>query len=227
LTRLRRWIRFSRAKALGAGVALLAVPTFFTVFPTWTDWHPSVRIGIVVVWLLIAAAVVASEIVRGEAIAAITTERREIARNLRLVATREVLEALLRSSTRGIPDHYELTLYLYDEEKDKLLPYFPTIDFRGEADPRVFDPGKGATGTAWRDRGIVVVTGTEVSSDKYGLTDVQQEYFKDYQSVASAVVWEEAATPIGVVSALGTADDGYFSGPPGRDSRSPLAAGDP
>jgi len=173
--------------------------------------------------LLVAVFVVAGEVVHGEKVGAMTADRRAYLKNLRLMGTLAVLEALLQRGARGIPPHYEFTLYLHDSNGDALVPFFPKLDFRGAPDPRIFQPGNGATGSAWRDQRIVVVTGTEVANDRYGLTPPQQDYFQQYQSVASAVVWKEHTTRLGVLTALGTEDDGYFSAPGGRDSLQALA----
>src|SRR5262249_48274635 len=85
--RLRSWTQYSRSKALAAGVALLAVPTFFTVVPSWASWDGRVRALVLCAWLLIAVLVVASEVVRSEAIGSLTKERRSLLRHLRLLGT--------------------------------------------------------------------------------------------------------------------------------------------
>lgn len=216
------WPEFSRARALGAGVVLLAVPTFFTVVPGWTQWNGALRGFILVVWLLVAMATVRSAVVRDEAIDALTADQAELARRLRVLGTREILAALLRPGSRDIPDHYSFTLYLYDGEDDRLAAYYPAHRTPGP-DPRDFKPGKGATGTAWDYEEVVVVTGTAVANDEYGLTPEQQTIFSPYHSVASAVVWETPSQKIGVLTAIGPEDDGFFDAAGGRDSLQILA----
>jgi hypothetical protein len=218
-----QWIRetvgYTPARALGVGVVLLAVPTFFTVFPGFTDWLPLVRAVIVGVWIVTAVVTVTAATKRDEAIQQLSDDRKAQLRQLRLIATTELLAALLRPGTKNIPAHYEFTVYLFDEDQDLLRPICPTIDFRDAPDPRVFAPGNGATGSAWRDRQTVVVTGSEVANAKYGLTPEQQEYFAGYQTAVPTPIWEDATTPFGVLTALGTDDDGYFSDQgSGRDS---------
>jgi hypothetical protein len=220
--RLARWAD-SRAKALAAGVALLAVPTAFGVFPGWTEWPAFWRGVILVVWLLVAAATVAGATLRDETIHDLTADRKALLKSLRLLGTREVLDALLRPGTRGIPESYEFTLYLYDEAVDKLVAYYPLPMPRLDPDPRTFEPGCGATGLSWETQQIVVVRGDDVSNAAYGLTPDQQTFFRGYRAVASAVVWEEHTTPIGVITALSREDDGYFSEAGGRDTLTVLA----
>lgn len=218
-----QWIRekigYTPARALGVGVFLLALPTFFTVFPGWTDWHSLVRAVVVAIWVVTAAVAVTAASKRDEAIQQLSEDRKAQLRRLRLIATTELLAALLRPGTKNMPPHYQFTVYLFDEQQGLLRPIWPTIDFRDAPDPRVFAPGNGATGSAWRDRQTVVVTGSEVANAKYGLTDEQQTYFAGYQTAVATPIWEDATTPFGVLTALGTEDDGYFSDQgPGRDS---------
>lgn len=223
MTWVRRIRDVRRARALAAGVALLAVPTVFTVVPEWTIWNGWWRMAILGIWLAVAAGIVFAETVRGEAIQELTADRAALLKNLRLKGMHDVLVALLRPGTRDIPASYGFTLYLFIDGRNELWPYYPKLTPRRDPDPRVFVPGKGATGEAWRDQEVKVVRGDDVSNEAYGLSDVQQEFFAGYRSVASTVVWEENARPIGVVTALSKDDDGYFEGEGGRDSLIMLA----
>lgn len=216
---LREKVGYTPARALAVGIVLLAVPTFFTVFPSWTDWSSWGRGALLAVWSMTAMITIASASKRDEAIQQLSEDRKAQLRRLRLIATAELLGALLRPGTKNIPEHYEFTVYLYDDQQKMLRPIWPAIDFRGAPDPRVFASGNGATGSAWRDRQMVVVTGSEVANAKYGLTGEQQTYFAGYQTAVATPIWEDATTPFGVLTVLGTADDGYFSDQsPGRDS---------
>lgn len=223
MPRHHRKIDVRRARTLVAGVALLAVPTVFTVVPGWTRWNGRWRAVILAVWLMIAVAIVFAETVRGEAIQDLAADRAALLKYLRLTGMSDVLAALLRPGTRDIPDGYEFTLYLFVEGRRELWPYYPKLNPRRDPDPRVFGAGKGATGSAWQDKEVVVVRGDDVSNEAYGLSPAQQEFYKGYRSVASAVVWEENTRPIGVVTALSKADDGYFEREGGRDSLKMLA----
>ena len=223
MAKRRRHIDVHRARGLAAGVALLAVPTVFTVVPGWTGWNGRWRAAILVAWFIVAVAIVFAETVRGEAISDLTTERAALLKYLRLTGMNDVLAALLRPGTRDIPDSYEFTLYLFVEARNELSPYYPKLNPRRDPDPRIFAAGKGATGSAWQDQEVVVVRGDDVSNAAYGLSPAQQEFYKGYRSVASAVVWEENTRPLGVVTALSRADDGYFAKEGGRDSLKMLA----
>jgi hypothetical protein len=218
-----RLLSYSRAKALVGAVYLIFVPTFFTVIPGWTKWSGLWRGLLLILWLLVAGWVLTGEIRRSERIDSLTEDRRQFLRQLRVMGTSEVLHALLSPGSRGIPDQYEFTLYVYDSDKNLLAPLFPQMDFRSAPDPRCFEPGNGATGSAWTSRRIVVVTGSEVASGHYGLTKEQQEFFAGYNAVAAAVVWKEGTEPIGVVTAIAKTDDAYFDGLQGLDSLRVLA----
>ena len=220
------WLRknYSRGRVIGVGVALLAVPTVFTVFPGLTDWNPWVRAAVVLAWGVAAVATVIGATMRDEAVQALSDDRRAQLKNLRRIAYAEIIEALLRSGTKGIPDQYEFTVYVFDEQEGALVPIWPLIEFRDDPDPRVFAPGKGATGTAWRDERMILVTGTEVCNAKYDLTDDQRRYFKDYRVAAAVPIMEDATTPFGVLTVLGKKDDGFFSdNGPGRSNLFVLA----
>lgn len=212
-----------RARALAAGVALIAVPTVFTVMPSWTDWHWAWRTLILVAWLAVAAAIVWAEMARGEKLESLTADRAQLLRNLRMTGLTGVLTALLRSGTRDMPDSYEFTLYLYDEGSRSLIPRFPRLTPTPDPDPRIFMPGNGATGSCWEDEDVVVVRGEDVSSEAYGLTPIQQAHYAGYQSVAAAVVWQENIRKIGVVTAISKDDDRYFEAESSRDSLRILA----
>lgn len=217
-------LRPSRERTVAAGVVLLGVPTAFQLMPNWAeDWPVQSRAGVLVCWAVIAVIAIAQQRDRDAAIDAMTSERSTLLRHLRLTGTHEVLAALLRSGARGIPKGYDFTLYLYDESSDELRAYFPKLNPKRDPDPRTFSPGRGATGSAWRDQQIVVVCGDDVSNEAYGLTDVQQDYYRGYRSVASAVIWEENTKPIGVITALSRDDDHYFDTVGGRDSLKVLA----
>lgn len=220
------WLRarYSRARALAVGVVLLAVPTVFTVVPGFTTWNGWWRILVLIVWSITAVVTVVVASVRDEAIQSLSDDRRAQLRSVRRIAYAEVIESLLRSGTKGIPEHYEFTVYIFDDQQGLLVPTWPWIDFRDQPDPRVFAPGKGATGTAWRDERMILVTGSEVYNAKYDLTTQQRKYFKPFRVAAAVPILEDGTTPFGVLTVLGTEDDGFFSGDgPGRSNLFVLA----
>lgn len=216
---LRAKLGYTPARAVAVSVILLAVPTFFTVSPGWTHWSGWIRGSILTVWSVTALITVAAASERDHAIQQLSEDRKAQLKRLRLIATTELLQAILRPGTKGIPTHYEFTVYVLDDQQELLRPIWPTIDFRDDADPRVFAPGNGATGSAWRDRRMVIVTGSEVANAKYGLSAEQQRYFRKCKTAVATPIWEDATSPFGVLTVLGTVDDSYFSDDgPGRDS---------
>ena len=76
---------------------------------------------------------------------------------------------------------------------------------------RAFEPGKGATGVAFREKGLIVATDDAVFDDTYGLTQPQQEAFRDYKSVAATPIWFEDQQVVGVLTAVSKVNDGYFA----------------
>jgi hypothetical protein len=138
-------------------------------------------------------------------------ERREVQKAVRTSATADVLDALTQPGVMGLPASYEMTLYLYDAEKNSLEPYFPHLHLpAGQEDPRRFDPGRGATGRAWQEGYLFYVRGEAVANDKFNLTEPQRQFFKDYRSVASTPIRDDQGTQFGVLTVLSCEDDGFF-----------------
>lgn len=221
------WLRgnYSRARACAVGIVLLAVPTVFTVVPGFAKWHGLIRLVLLMIWGATALATIAAASHRDEAIQSLSDDRRAQLRSLRRIAYAEVIESLLRPGAQGIPDHYEFTVYVFDDQQGLLVPTWPRIDFRGAPDLRTFAPGKGATGTSWRDERMILVTGSEVSNATYDLTPEQRKYFKGYRVAVAVPILADATNPFGVLTALSKEDeDGFFSDEgPGRSSLLVLA----
>lgn len=211
--------------ALLAGVLLLAVPTFFTVAPAWQQWDAKIRGGILVFWVAVAGVTVWGQTLRDERVKALTDARKQIATAARAAALDEALEGVLVPGAHQIPDTYRFTVYLFDSDLLELRPYWPEWQ-AGAVDPRSFRPGFGATGRAWEEAGFVVATGRAVWDQTFGLSAAQSAAYRNYHSVAATPVRDpETGEPIGVLSAIGTVNDGYFSGTksPGRDALRTLA----
>lgn len=201
--------RRNRPLVVALGVFLLAVPTVFTVFPGLSESSRMRRGLLLAAWFIAAAIAIHSSTKRDEAIQSLSDEERERQQKLRRAAALELMSALLRPGTLGIPSHYEFTVYIFDD--DKLLPAWPVLD-SDSLDPRIFSPGSGATGTAWADKEMVVVTGSAVANADYGLTPDQQEFFKQYKTAVATPISREDETFFGVLTALAEVDDQYFSG---------------
>ena len=101
-------------------------------------------------------------------------------------------------------------LYLFDEQRELLLPAF-----EGRPSPsRGWKVGTGAVGEAWASAEYVLVRGPEVSDDTYGLTPAQQRRARDLAVVAAMPVTNASDEVIAVLvgstfhpdSSLGTAE---------------------
>lgn len=221
--RVQKWLRYSRARALTTGVVLLAVPTAFTVVPAWTTWHGLIRAGILALWLGLAIGAVGAAVLRDETLGALASVRQSSMSQLRQIGLYGALREVLRKGSRGIPPHYELTLYWHDTDSERLLVYYPPSPTPGE-DVRDFAVGCGATGTVWQNPAeVVVVSGDAVANAAYGLTPEQQALWKDHRAVAASVVWRQGVQKIGVLTAISKTDDRFFSGIGGQDSLRALA----
>lgn len=190
-------------------MALVSVPTFFTVIPGWTRWNGLWRALVLLIWVGIALGVLYTQVEHGEKVAALSEKTRRQREHLRRAATAEVLRALLSPGIAGLRAGYSFTVYMPDG--NELRPIFPSVQLRpGETDLRVFAVGDGATGSAWKVRATFVVTGDMVHSDRHGLTIEQQEHFAPYNSVAATPIYDPDGVPIGVLTAISKDDDRCF-----------------
>jgi hypothetical protein len=87
-------------------------------------------------------------------------------------------------------------LYLFDEQRDLLLPAF---EGRPSAS-RGWKPGTGAVGDAWDSGEYVLVRGPEVSDDTYGLTPAQQRRARDLAVVAAMPVTNAGGDVVAVLA---------------------------
>lgn len=55
-----------------------------------------------------------------------------------------------------------------------------------------------------------------MSDATFGLSEEQQERFRDYRAVTAAPFWNDRDEVIGVLTTIGPENDGYFDGGPGR-----------
>lgn len=91
-------------------------------------------------------------------------------------------------------------LYLFDEQRELLLPAF-----EGRASPsQGWKPGAGAVGEAWLTGEYVLVRGEEVSDDTYGLTPAQQHRARNLAVVAAMPVTNAREQVIAVLSGSST-----------------------
>lgn len=203
-------------------MVLVGLPTAFGIFPEMSRWPFAVRVAVAAAWIGVAVTTVVLGTRREERLDQLLTATARQRRQLRDLATEEILSALLRRGTRTIPRRYLLVVYLYDPELDELYPVFPDPR-RGADDERVFKPGAGAAGFAFANRKLIVVTGDAVSDETYGLTPAQQSRFTEFRAVVATPVSPDGEQPVGVLSAISRTDDGYFADAPGQANLRELA----
>ena len=195
------------ARAVGAGVALVLVPTLFTVFPHWSEWDLGPKLAVLAGWLLAAFVVVrtgARDSQRVRSLLGTVRRRRDAGRE---AAGRFILRELLRPSVAGFPEHYEFQLFLLDPTGHRLVSEYTS---GGQSGSEEWTIGQGATGAAWASRSYVRVRGAAVSDGTYGLTSAQQKRYSHLQVVAAAPVFNARVEPIAVLSVSSNHDDGFL-----------------
>ncbi len=210
----------SRFGLLVAGVALVAVPTLFTIFPSWGKWTTWHRSFVAIGWLLVAAFVVGASVRQSSQMDRLVGEALERQARQRFLAGSRILEALLKHAT-GFPPHYEFRLFLPDIEKTGRLIASYEPDGQDAGDGWV--PGCGAVGVAWEQREYVEVHGAACSDGTWKLTEEQQQRYKDLQVVAAMPVRNARDQPIAILAASSDSDDGQLTSPQGREKHKILA----
>ena len=125
--------------------------------------------------------VVSTGLAESEAVDSVETN--QVVAATRLILASETLGRLL-SPDRGPLAGVSFHLYLFDEQRDLLLPAF-----EGRPSPsRGWKIGTGAVGEAFASGEYVLARGPEVSDDTYGLTPVQQRRARDLAVVAAMPV---------------------------------------
>lgn len=202
-----------RLPLLIAGVVLAGVPTLFTVIPELTaDRSLSFRRWTLGVWVVVLIATVLLSMRRDRQLDEVTAGAADAQSKARQYAFLDVVTALCARAP-GFGAGYEFTVYLADADGQQLRPIWPDRP-SPNADPRVFDVGKGATGHAYLKRKIFWVLGDDVSNDAYELTPDQQTFFAAYHTVASAPIFDLIGEqPIGVVTVLHADEQAEFFEP--------------
>lgn len=226
-----RWIvedaRRRRVAYVALGVFGVAVPTAFTVLAAETSkLHVAIRLVLVVLWIVIVAVATWSAAKQQDRLQqsvelwnpGSTREQDSLDLNDEWSA-REVVVAdaairfLLASRWPGIPGHYRISAYLWDEDDHRLKPAYGEADSDDEV--LWFEEGGGATGRAWADEDLIVARGEAVSDGQYGLTEAQQQRFADDQVVGAAPMWLNDQK-VGVITAISGRDDGFLATRPGQ-----------
>ena len=142
-----------------------------------------------------------------------SVETNQIVAATRLILASETLGRLL-SPDRGPLAGVSFHLYLYDEQRDLLLPAF-----EGRPSPsRGWKIGTGAVGEAWASGEYVLARGPEVSDDTYGLTPAQQRRARDLSVVAAMPVANARDEVIAVLAGSSVDPDSLLATDEGFDA---------
>jgi hypothetical protein len=105
-------------------------------------------------------------------------------------------------------------LYLFDEQRELLLPAF-----EGQPSPsQGWKPGVGAVGEAWVTGEYVLARGPEVSDDTYGLTPAQQHRARNLAVVAAMPVTNASDEVIAVLAGSSTDPEAALASAEGFDA---------
>lgn len=138
----------------------------------------------------------------------------EVVSATRLVVASELLDRMLAPEEGPLAGAL-LHLYLFDEERDLLLPAFEgRPSFR-----RGWRAGRGAVGEAWASGQYVLARGREVSDDTYGLTPDQQRRYRELAVVAAMPVTNAGGAVMAVLAGSSTDPDSLLSSAEGFDAQ--------
>lgn len=114
--------------------------------------------------------------------------------------------AILNPRQVGIPLKYQIRVFLYDANIDRLKPIYPhAADVDDEI--RLFAPGVGVTGQAYQDQTFPLARGDPASDTTFGLTPDQQSHYACLQAVAATPI-RSGREVIGVLAVDSKTDDG-------------------
>lgn len=145
-------------------------------------------------------------------------ETDEVVAATRVVLASELLDRLLAPDAGPLADA-SLHLYLFDEERDLLLPAFegrPSFS-------RGWRVGRGAVGEAWASGEYVLARGPEVSDETYGLTPSQQERYRVLSVVAAMPVTNAGGEVVAVLAGSSSDPDSPVGTAEGFDAHLLLA----
>jgi len=133
-------------------------------------------------------------------------ETNQVVAATRVILASEILDRLLAPESGPLAGA-SFHLYLFDEQRELLLPAF-----EGRPSPsRGWRLGTGAVGEAWVSAEYVLVRGPEVSDETYGLSPAQQHRARNLAVVAAMPVTTAGDQIIAVLAGSST------------DAASPLA----
>lgn len=206
--------------AVLAALLLVLVPTLFSIFPSWTTWTVGLRVAIVVVWFGGAAIVAWATARQAELVEDLVEGPSARRAKARSAATRELIRALQQPGASDLPGHYELRLFLPDDEGILRHVYGPASSTPSSG----WRSGRGVTGKAWEINGFILVTGARVSDGTFGLSREQQQRYAHLEVVAATPVETARGAAIGILTASSTTNDEFFEHPDGKLTLVSLAA---
>jgi hypothetical protein len=188
---------------VGLALALLAVPTFASLFPGFIDRTPRpYRVAVMVGWLGVAAIVTAASQQRETADGSMTRANQQI-------VLRHFLALVLGPHT-GLPTYYRFSFYRIDGTGNLLLPWYPSQSVDPNNDPTVLRVGQGAAGYAYERQEMVFAVGGDVSSPEFGLSPAQQDLFSGDVIVGAIPIRLATNELVGALSVTSHTNDGYF-----------------
>jgi len=115
------------------------------------------------------------------------------------------LRRIFNVGSINLKSKYDWTVFVYDDERDLLVPWWPAPDPAADVDlltVQSFQPGKGATGEAWSNRQTIVRTGAAVHNGSHGLTEAQQAHFAGRNTVVATPIYDDDDDLIGVLAGI-------------------------
>lgn len=198
-----------KGRDLLAALGALAVPTVATIFatdvagwPWWPKW-------LLLILFAVAATVLVVDGLRRdrsieqniERTADVLVQQRRRQRN---VAMDMAFRRMFNVGKIELRRKYDWTVFVFDDAQQLLVPVWPIPD---PADAelftvKAFEPGKGATGQAWRNKQTIVRTGAEVHNDAHGLSIEQQRYYAGRNTVVATPIFDDDDDLIGVLAGI-------------------------
>jgi hypothetical protein len=223
--RFARWLETMLTKrwvVMLVGVALVLVPTLFTVFPGFTHWPVWLRALIVGVWVLGATLAVLGSVRQSRQMDQLVQPALERRRANSDLAAQDILRSLLEK--HDFPPHYQFRLFIPDLEQRHLLSSWDP-DGHVEA-TRGWDFGVGVTGVAWDTETYQRARGAECAdTHMWNISADVIDRYRDLKVIAAEPVFDDHETCIAVLTGSSrTVDDGQLVNAEGVSKHRRLAS---
>jgi hypothetical protein len=229
------WLRFRRqrrnALLIWTGIVLISVPTAFTVFPTWGLYWPRwVRETLLGAWFVFACVGVSVSVVSEGSLAKKITQLINVftsgpepppprqvraVRQARLDVVGPILLQMVLANPPDVPSGHIFHVYVYDSDTELLTPAWVTP---GQAPPQSWEVGRGATGFAWQEGGLVIAQGDAVHNEEFKLTPEEQQRYANIKIVVAVPIHTEDGQPIGVLTGLSESNEVFLATEQGVDA---------